>query len=45
MDHTSPYFLQSLALMCDQSGSNYGSFMATAGMCMAGCTGDGNYEL
>ncbi|KAI9485256.1 MAG: hypothetical protein EXX96DRAFT_471815 [Benjaminiella poitrasii] len=40
MDHTSPLFLDSLALMCDRTGANYGSFMATAGMCMAGCTGD-----
>ncbi|KAI8878277.1 hypothetical protein K501DRAFT_196255, partial [Backusella circina FSU 941] len=40
MDHTSPDFIASLTLMCDKSGSNYGSFMATAGMCMAGCAGD-----
>ncbi|KAL7325210.1 hypothetical protein PS15p_207726 [Mucor circinelloides] len=40
MDHTSELFLDSLALMCNKSGPNYGSFMAAAGMCMAGCTGD-----
>ncbi|KAK4509030.1 uncharacterized protein ATC70_007379 [Mucor velutinosus] len=40
MDHTSELFLDSLALMCNKSGPNYGSFMATAGMCMARCTGD-----
>jgi hypothetical protein len=45
MDHTSINFIGSLTLMCDKSGSNYGSFMATAGMCMAGCTGDGKYIL
>jgi hypothetical protein len=31
--------------MCDRSGASYGSFMASAGMCMAGCTGDGKYSL
>ncbi|CAO3610744.1 unnamed protein product [Mucor hiemalis] len=40
MDSKSEKFLDSLALMCNKSGPNYGSFMAAAGMCMAGCTGD-----
>jgi hypothetical protein len=43
MDHTSSNFIESLTLMCDKSGSNYGSFMASAGMCMAGCAGDGKF--
>ncbi|KAI8970310.1 hypothetical protein BDF20DRAFT_826256 [Mycotypha africana] len=40
MDHTSPLFLDSLALMCNKAGPNYMNFMTNAGMCMAKCTGD-----
>ncbi|KAI8087055.1 uncharacterized protein B0P05DRAFT_465858, partial [Gilbertella persicaria] len=40
MDHTSPLFLDSLAIMCNKSGPNYGSFMTTAGICMTSCAGD-----
>lgn len=40
MDHTSPLFLSSLALMCNKTGPNYRAFMTAAGTCMAGCSGD-----
>ncbi|KAI9281513.1 hypothetical protein BY458DRAFT_574888 [Sporodiniella umbellata] len=40
MDHTSELFLKSLAIMCNKSGPNYGMFMTTAGICMAGCKND-----
>lgn len=40
MDHASPLFLDSLALMCTKTGPNYVAFMTAAGTCMVGCTGD-----
>ncbi|KAI9337090.1 hypothetical protein BD770DRAFT_300421, partial [Pilaira anomala] len=40
MDSKSELFVKSLTVMCDKSSSNYGSFMATAGMCMVACAGD-----
>lgn len=40
MDHTSPLFVSSLAIMCNKTGPNYRAFMTKAGTCMSKCTGD-----
>lgn len=40
MDAASPYFLDSLKLMCTKGTSEYTAFMTQGGMCMAGCKDD-----